>query len=82
MFQVMDLILVDSTVNNLRGLALAVAAGKPVCLCGPVGCGKTALVQYLASVTGVLFFFYRRVRLTTSSVMKDFTVRGRTNVLA
>ena len=28
------------------------AAGKPVCLCGPVGCGKTALVQHLSLITG------------------------------
>ncbi|XP_065212438.1 midasin [Planococcus citri] len=47
-----DLVLVNSTLNNLSGLALAVATGKPVCLCGPVGCGKTALVQHLALITG------------------------------
>lgn len=48
----MDLVLVDSTINNLKALAVAVSAGKSICVCGPVGCGKTTLVQYLASVTG------------------------------
>lgn len=46
------MILLDSTISNLNGLALGVATKKPVCLCGPVGCGKTALVQHLASITG------------------------------
>lgn len=43
---------VDSTKINLRSLALGVAAGKAICLAGPVGCGKTALVEYLARQTG------------------------------
>ncbi|XP_071447069.1 midasin [Hetaerina americana] len=47
-----NLVLVPSTLTNLRSLALAVAAGRAVCLEGPVGCGKTALVEYLAIVTG------------------------------
>lgn len=46
--------LVPSTIANLRSLALAVAANKPVCLSGPVGCGKTMLVEYLARKTGRL----------------------------
>lgn len=44
--------LVDSTCRNLRRLALAVASQKPVLLEGPIGCGKTALVEFLAAVTG------------------------------
>lgn len=47
-----DLVLVDSTCRNLRRLALAVASQKPVLLEGPIGCGKTALVEFLAAVTG------------------------------
>ncbi|XP_055005322.1 midasin-like isoform X2 [Boleophthalmus pectinirostris] len=47
-----DLVLVDSTCQNLRRLALAVASQKPVLLEGPIGCGKTSLVEYLATVTG------------------------------
>ncbi|KAJ8409756.1 hypothetical protein AAFF_G00218150 [Aldrovandia affinis] len=37
---------------NLRRLAMAVASQKAVLLEGPIGCGKTALVEYLAAVTG------------------------------
>lgn len=42
----------DSTCRNLRRLALAVASQKPVLLEGPIGCGKTALVEFLAAVSG------------------------------
>lgn len=31
---------------------MAVASQKPILLEGPIGCGKTALVEYLAAVTG------------------------------
>ncbi|KAF4522959.1 hypothetical protein B566_EDAN009549 [Ephemera danica] len=44
--------MVSSTQANLRSLAVAAAAGRPVLLQGPVGCGKTALVEYLAALTG------------------------------
>lgn len=44
--------LVDSTCRNLRRLALAVASQKPILLEGPIGCGKTALVEFMAAVTG------------------------------
>ncbi|KAF4099466.1 hypothetical protein G5714_019592 [Onychostoma macrolepis] len=47
-----NLVLVDSTCQNLRRLAMAVASQKPILLEGPIGCGKTALVEYLAAVTG------------------------------
>ncbi|XP_030368948.1 midasin [Scaptodrosophila lebanonensis] len=43
---------VDSTVVNLRSIALGVSADKPICLSGPVGCGKTTLIEYLARKTG------------------------------
>ncbi|XP_053499982.1 midasin [Ictalurus furcatus] len=46
------LVLVDSTCRNLRRLAMAVASQRPVLLEGPIGCGKTALVEYLAAATG------------------------------
>ncbi|XP_068087248.1 midasin [Hyperolius riggenbachi] len=48
------LVLVDSTCRSLQSLAQAVSFQKPVLLEGPIGCGKTALVEYLASVTGHL----------------------------
>ena len=44
--------LVDSTCRNMRRLAMAVASQKAVLLEGPIGCGKTALVEFMASVTG------------------------------
>ncbi|XP_071334594.1 midasin isoform X2 [Trachinotus anak] len=47
-----DLVLVDSTCRNLRRLALAVASQKALLLEGPIGCGKTALVEFVAAVTG------------------------------
>ncbi|XP_051908078.1 midasin isoform X2 [Hippocampus zosterae] len=47
-----DMVLVDSTCLNLKRLALAVASQKPVLLEGPIGCGKTALVEFMATVTG------------------------------
>ncbi|XP_033116850.1 midasin-like [Anneissia japonica] len=46
------LIAVPSTRKNLRSLALAVSSSSPVLLEGPVGCGKTSLVEYLAELTG------------------------------
>ncbi|XP_064629159.1 midasin-like [Lineus longissimus] len=47
-----DIVPVPSTQRNLRSLALAVSSGSPVLLQGPVGSGKTALVEYLAKLTG------------------------------
>lgn len=47
-----DIVPVPSMEENLRCLALAVASKKSVCLQGSVGCGKTALVEYLAKITG------------------------------
>ncbi|EDW58745.1 midasin [Drosophila virilis] len=46
------IVIVDSTSVNLRSIALGVAAAKPICLSGPVGCGKTTLIEYLARKTG------------------------------
>ncbi|NP_001085623.1 midasin AAA ATPase 1 L homeolog [Xenopus laevis] len=47
-----QLVLVESTCKNLHSLALAVSYQNPVLLEGPIGCGKTALVEHLATVTG------------------------------
>ncbi|XP_059144482.1 midasin-like [Physella acuta] len=47
-----SLVLVPSTKQHLRSLALAVSCHKPVMLQGPVGCGKTTLVEYLGKLTG------------------------------
>ncbi|NWW44539.1 MDN1 protein, partial [Pedionomus torquatus] len=45
-------VLVESAFTNLQNLAIAVAYQRPVLLEGPIGCGKTSLVEYLAAVTG------------------------------
>ena len=47
-----SLTLVPSTFDNLESLALAVSSGEPVLLEGPVGSGKTTLVEHLAQQTG------------------------------
>lgn len=41
-----------STYSYLQNLAMAVLSQNAVLLEGPIGCGKTALVEYLAAVTG------------------------------
>uniref|UniRef100_A0A8C4UIW8 Midasin n=1 Tax=Falco tinnunculus TaxID=100819 RepID=A0A8C4UIW8_FALTI len=45
-------VLVESVFTNLQNLAIAVAYQSPVLLEGPIGCGKTSLIEYLAAVTG------------------------------
>uniref|UniRef100_A0A669QKR3 Midasin n=1 Tax=Phasianus colchicus TaxID=9054 RepID=A0A669QKR3_PHACC len=45
-------VLVESACTNLQNLAIAVAFQSPVLLEGPIGCGKTTLIEYLAAVTG------------------------------
>ncbi|XP_036269995.1 midasin isoform X3 [Pipistrellus kuhlii] len=45
-------VLVESVCKNLQTLAMAVASQNAVLLEGPIGCGKTSLVEHLASVTG------------------------------
>lgn len=42
-----------STKQNLRNLSIVVSAGKVASLVGPVGSGKSALVHYLANITGL-----------------------------
>ena len=46
------LVMVPSTVNNLRSLVLSVASGSGVLLEGLIGSSKTALVEYVAKATG------------------------------
>ncbi|XP_037827489.1 midasin [Lucilia sericata] len=47
-----SIVRVESTRVNLRSIALGITSGKAICLSGPVGCGKTTLVEYLARMTG------------------------------
>lgn len=51
-----SIVRVESTSVNLRSLALGVTSGRAICLSGPVGCGKTTLVEYLARMTGRITF--------------------------
>ncbi|XP_078398522.1 midasin [Cetorhinus maximus] len=46
------LVLVASTYSYLQNLAMAVVSQNAVLLEGPIGCGKTTLVEYLAALTG------------------------------
>ncbi|XP_067882619.1 midasin [Heterodontus francisci] len=46
------LVFVASTHRYLHNLAMAVVSQNAVLLEGPIGCGKTALVEYLAALTG------------------------------
>ncbi|XP_040839706.1 midasin isoform X2 [Ochotona curzoniae] len=45
-------VLVESVCKNLQMLAMAVASQNAVLLEGPIGCGKTSLVEHLAVMTG------------------------------
>ena len=47
-----QLLAVDSTKRNLRSAVLALCQRRAVLLEGPVGCGKTSLVEELARLTG------------------------------
>ncbi|XP_068698835.1 midasin-like [Montipora foliosa] len=47
-----SLVMVSSTVNNLHSLVLSVASGCGVLLEGPIGCGKTTLVEHVAKAVG------------------------------
>ncbi|CAG4947470.1 unnamed protein product [Colias eurytheme] len=58
-----SLVPVKSTINNLRSLALAVASGKALSLMGPVGSGKTSLVEHLAAITGRKGVAFKKVQL-------------------
>ncbi|XP_029451275.1 midasin isoform X2 [Rhinatrema bivittatum] len=46
------LVLVESTCKNLQSLAVAISFRNAVLLEGPIGCGKTALVEHMAALTG------------------------------
>lgn len=49
-----NIVRTKTTKINLRSLALGISSGKALCLSGPVGCGKTTLVEYIAKKTGRL----------------------------
>lgn len=47
-----DIVVVNSVENNLNVIAAAITDNVPVIVEGPLGSGKTALIEYLASLTG------------------------------
>ncbi|XP_064213116.1 midasin isoform X2 [Tribolium castaneum] len=47
-----NLIMVNSTRDNLRKVAFGLSSKKAICLQGPVGSGKTSLVEHIANKTG------------------------------
>lgn len=46
------MIQVESTKNNLRKIAMGILSNKAINLLGPVGSGKSVLVEYIAEKTG------------------------------
>lgn len=46
------LVSVDSTCSNLRSLAMGISSGKAICVSGPVGSGKTSLIEFMAKKVG------------------------------
>lgn len=47
-----EIVMVTSTKSNLRNITLGISSAKAICLSGPVGSGKTSLIEYLARQTG------------------------------
>ncbi|XP_074595793.1 midasin [Brevipalpus obovatus] len=47
-----SIVIVPSMDKNLRELANSVARGRPVIVEGPLGCGKTSLIEHLAHLNG------------------------------
>ncbi|KAJ1954646.1 AAA ATPase midasin, partial [Linderina pennispora] len=47
-----DLVLTPTVTQNIHGMALATSRGEPVLLQGPIGSGKTSLVEWVAKRTG------------------------------
>lgn len=68
-----DLILTDSLRRKLRDLALSVLRETPVLLTGPVGSGKTSLVEHLAKVSGHQEHVdFHRIQVQCSELNKFF----------
>lgn len=57
------LVMVGSVKNNLRILAHHVVSGHPCIIEGPVGCGKTSLVEHLASITGRISNYFMKIQM-------------------
>lgn len=83
-----NLVQVDSTKINLRSLALGVSSGKAICLSGPVGSGKTSLVEYLARKTGRMapkiadFQNYLQDKLNSNVVLDKTTKKNKRKIEA
>jgi midasin len=58
-------VLVPQAEENLKSLSRAVAACQPVVLSGPIGSGKTLLVEHLAAELGRrMFAGFHRVQIS------------------
>ena len=68
-----QLVLVPSTMRNLRRLALALACWSPVLLSGPPGCGKSCLLEEVGLRTG---FQRDLVRLQLDDQIDSKTLLG------
>ncbi|XP_065084393.1 midasin [Ochlerotatus camptorhynchus] len=66
-----NLVVVDSTRLNVRSLAMGVSSRKAICLSGPVGCGKTSLVEYLARKTGRIAPKTKELQRRMKSALKE-----------
>lgn len=65
------LVEVTSTINNLHKIALGLLSNKAICLLGPVGSGKTSLIEYLAVKTGrILGVNFVKVQLANETDSK------------
>ncbi|XP_055612031.1 midasin [Uranotaenia lowii] len=74
-----ELVIVDSTRINVRSLALGVSSGKAICLSGPVGCGKTSLVEHLACKTGRIAPKTRDTECPVNTVLKEKARKRKAN---
>lgn len=70
---------VASTKANMRSIALGISSNKAICLTGPVGCGKTTLVEHLAKLTGRIapISFADEFIATTSSEKTSTTIESK-----
>lgn len=74
---------VSSTKANMRSIALGISSNKAICLSGPVGCGKTTLVEHLAKLTGRIApvaFNDETIPSTSNEQSKDPTESKKTSL--
>lgn len=65
-----EIVYTSTTRANLRSIAMGITSGRAVCLTGPVGCGKTTLIEFIAGKTGRIFEKSNQVVKTRSRKRK------------